>query len=83
MPDPREVFEHPGGHWDFLTTSADTDFEGQYFDRKEAGRVGQNGCVSSSTLTGVLEQVTECIWGKGSEDTVGEFVREKSRRFWA
>jgi hypothetical protein len=61
MPDPRDIFEHPVGHWDFLTVPDDTEFEGQYFDRKEAGRVGQNGCVSSSTLTGVLDQITECI----------------------
>jgi predicted HTH transcriptional regulator len=61
MPDPRDIFEHPVGHWDFLTAPDDTEFEGQYFDRKEAGRVGQNGCVSSSTLTGVLDQITECI----------------------
>lgn len=61
MPDPRDVFEHPAKHWDFLTASNDTEFEGQYFDRKEAGRAGQNGCVSSNTLTGVLDQITECI----------------------
>ena len=61
MPDPRDVFEHPVGHWNFLTASDDTEFEGQYFDRKEAGRVGQNGCVSSNDLTGVLRQISECI----------------------
>ncbi|HEY9902639.1 MAG TPA: RNA-binding domain-containing protein [Candidatus Sericytochromatia bacterium] len=61
MSDPREVFEHPGGHWNSITASVDTDFEGQYFDRKEAGRTGQNGCVSSNELTRVVEQITECI----------------------
>ncbi|MGL5059597.1 MAG: hypothetical protein ACRC62_06410, partial [Microcoleus sp.] len=61
MPDPREVFEHPVGHWDFLTASGDTQFEGQYFDRKEAGRVGQNGFVSKTDLNRVMEQITECI----------------------
>jgi hypothetical protein len=47
MPDPRAVFEHPEQHWDFLTASDDTEFEWQFFDRKEAGRVGENGLVSS------------------------------------
>lgn len=61
MPDPRDVFEHPAKHWNFLAASDDTEFEGQYFDRKEAGRVGQNGCVSSSQLSDVLNQITECI----------------------
>jgi predicted HTH transcriptional regulator len=61
MPDPRVVFEHPEQHWDFLTASDDTEFEGQFFDRKEAGRVGENGLVSSKKLDGVLEQITGCI----------------------
>jgi predicted HTH transcriptional regulator len=61
MSDPRAVFEHPKQHWDFLTASDDTEFEGQFFDRKEAGRVGENGLVSSKKLDGVLEQITGCI----------------------
>ena len=61
MPDPRDVFEHPVGHWNFLTAPEDTEFEGQYFDRKEAGRVGQNGCVSRTELNRVMVQITECI----------------------
>jgi hypothetical protein len=35
MPDPRVVFEHPEQHWDFLTASDDTEFEGQFFDRRD------------------------------------------------
>lgn len=61
MPDPREVFEYPDQHWSFLTAPADTDFEGQYFDRKEAGRVGVNSHVSSSDLKQVLKQIAECL----------------------
>jgi predicted HTH transcriptional regulator len=61
MADPRAVFEHPEQHWDFLTASDDTEFEGQFFDRKEAGRIGENGLVSSKKLDGVLEQITGCI----------------------
>ncbi|HEY9692436.1 MAG TPA: RNA-binding domain-containing protein [Oculatellaceae cyanobacterium] len=61
MTDPREVFEYPNQHWSFLTAPDDTDFEGQYFDRKEAGRVGQNGCVSSTEMNRVVDQLAECI----------------------
>jgi predicted HTH transcriptional regulator len=61
MPDPRTVFEHPEQHWAFLTASDDTEFEGQFFDRKEASRVGENGLVGSKKLDGVLEQITGCI----------------------
>ncbi|PSB26636.1 RNA-binding domain-containing protein [Stenomitos frigidus] len=61
MPDSREVFEHPIEHWDFLTASDDTEFEGQCLDRKEAGRVRQNDCISSKELDAVLEKITTCI----------------------
>ncbi|NEP58070.1 MAG: transcriptional regulator [Symploca sp. SIO2G7] len=61
MPDPREVFEHPMGHWDFLTVPDDTKFEGQYFDRKEAGRIGENGHLYKGDLKDVMKQITECI----------------------
>jgi len=58
MHNPREVFEYPEQHWEFLTALDDAEFEGQYFDRKEAGRVGQNG---KNDLTKVIEQIAECI----------------------
>jgi predicted HTH transcriptional regulator len=35
MPDSRAVFEHPEQHWDFLTASDDTEFEGQFFDQRD------------------------------------------------
>jgi predicted HTH transcriptional regulator len=58
MNDPREVFEYPEKYWEFLTASDDAKFEGQYFDRKEAGRVGSNG---KNDLAKVIQQITECI----------------------
>jgi len=61
MPNPRDVFEHPERHLNFLTASDDAKFEGQYFDRKEAGRAGQNGCVSRTELNRVMDQIVECI----------------------
>ena len=61
MPDPRDVFEHPSTHFEFLTAPSDEKFEGQYFDRKEAARVSQNGFVSRTAMKGLTEQITECI----------------------
>ena len=38
-PSPREIFDDPSPHWAFVTQPTDDDFEGQHFDRKEAGRL--------------------------------------------
>jgi predicted HTH transcriptional regulator len=61
MPKPKEVFDCPENYWEFLTASSDSDFEGQYFDRKEAGRPDQCGNVGNSQIQKVTEQITECI----------------------
>ena len=74
MPDPREVFEYPDQHWTFLTASADTNFEGQYFDRKEAGRVGQNGCLAKNELDRVLDQIAECISAFANKNIAGSLL---------
>lgn len=37
-PSPRQVFEDPQSAWAYLIQPTDDDFEGQHFDRKEAGR---------------------------------------------
>ncbi len=37
-PTPRQVYEDPLSAWSFLTQQKDDEFEGQNFDRKEAGR---------------------------------------------
>lgn len=74
MPDPREVFEYPNQHWSLLTAPTDTDFEGQYFDRKEAGRVGQNGCVSSREMDNVVDQIAECISAFANKNMSGSLL---------
>lgn len=61
MRSPREVFDNPQQHWDFLTASTDEDFEGQHFDRKEACRPDTNGLVKGSQVSGLASQITECI----------------------
>lgn len=63
MPNPYDVFSDPGSYLKFITAEKDDDFEGQNFDRKEAGRTGQNGLVSASDLKEIKNQIAECISG--------------------
>lgn len=71
MPNPKDVFDNYAQYWTFITSSSDDAFEGQYFDRKEAGRVGANGLVSPSTLNGIKEHITECISGFANANHAG------------
>ena len=57
IPSPKEVFENPSSHWDFLVQGSDDDFEGQHFDRKEAGRENIDG----KGLRTVRNQIVETI----------------------
>ena len=61
IPKSIEVFDNPGAYWDFITASRDVDFEGQHFDRKEAGRPDQAGNLSSSKLTELIEHARATI----------------------
>lgn len=56
-PSPREVFDNPSVYWDFLTQDSDDDFEGQHFDRKEAGR----GNVGRGALNDIRNRIKETI----------------------
>ena len=56
-PSPKEVFEAPSYHWDFLTQGSDDGFEGQHFDRKEAGR----GNADQRGLKNIRNRITETI----------------------
>ena len=47
---PQDVYDDPDGYWEFLTTPADRDFEGQLFDRKEGRRPRPDGGVSGSDI---------------------------------
>lgn len=61
MPTPREVFNNPSQYWAFLVVPVDKDFEGQHFDRKEAGRTDANGTVSNAQVGAVIDNIKECI----------------------
>jgi predicted HTH transcriptional regulator len=70
-PSPREVFDDPVAHWAFLTQSTDDDFEGQHFDRKEAGRLDAEGTVSRRSLDGVRDLVRKTLSAFGNSNKEG------------
>lgn len=61
MTTPYDVFNDPDNFITFITCVSDSDFEGQYFDRKEAGRALNGNPVSQSNLDGVISQIKECV----------------------
>jgi predicted HTH transcriptional regulator len=60
-PFPRQVFDDPQAAWDFLTQPTDDGFEGQHFDRKEAGRLKGGISLSKSDLEGVKELIIKTV----------------------
>ena len=60
-PTPRDVFDHPDRHWAFLTTARDEDFEGQHFDRKEAGLIDSGGGTSKSQMDSVRDEIVDTV----------------------
>jgi predicted HTH transcriptional regulator len=58
---PRQVFDDPHSAWAFLTQPNDDDFEGQHFDRKEAGRSVGGAGITKSALEGVKELVIKTV----------------------
>ncbi len=71
MPTPKEAFDNPGSCWAFLTASTDDEFEGQYFDRKEAGQSGRSTPMSSSEFRSVREIVIETVSAFANENRAG------------
>lgn len=71
MPEPKEVFDSPEKYWEFLTAKDDSTFEGQYFDRKEAGRLDECGNFSNSQIQKVTGQITECISAFANTNLLG------------
>lgn len=56
-PLPRSVFDDPQLHWSYLTQPTDDGFEGQHFDRKEAGKDLQPGTGLSRNAIGDLREL--------------------------
>ena len=60
-PKPKQVYDNPDAYWDFVTVTTDVDFEGQHFDRKEAGRLEADGTTHNAKLSGARDQIVECV----------------------
>ena len=60
-PSPRKVYDDPARHWAFLTQISDDHFEGQYFDRKEAGQRTSDARGLGNQLKQLREGITETI----------------------
>ncbi|MGE3876884.1 MAG: helix-turn-helix domain-containing protein, partial [Parvibaculaceae bacterium] len=58
---PKKVYDDPDAYWDFVTVPTDTTFEGQHFDRKEAGRTEADGTVHNAKLKNIRDQIEECV----------------------
>ena len=60
-PPPRAVYDDPAGHWAFLTQPSDDGFEGQHFERKEAGRRTSGATELTRRLKQLREGITETV----------------------
>ena len=70
-PSPRQVFDAPQTAWSYLIQPADDDFEGQHFDRKEAGRPQSNVAISKSSLEAVKELVIKTVSAFANSNSEG------------
>lgn len=61
MPDPRQMYTEPSAYWSLITAKSDTEFEGQHFDRKEAGHPLPSGRIDERDLKSLRQEVTECV----------------------
>jgi hypothetical protein len=70
-PSPRQVFDAPQDAWPYLVQPTDDDFEGQHFDRKEAGRPQSNTLISKSALDAVKELVIKTVSAFANSNSEG------------
>lgn len=63
VPDFRLVFRDPNAHVDFLLTDNDDHFEGQHFDRKQAGELDTSGSFRKQALDGLKDHIDKTISG--------------------
>lgn len=70
-PSPRLVFDDPKSAWAFLTQPNDDTFEGQHFDRKEAGRLQDGAALTPSALGAVRDLVIKTVSAFANSNTEG------------
>ena len=70
-PSPRTVYDEPERYWTFLTQSSDDDFEGQHFDRKEAGQSTSDAKGLENQLRKLRTGIAETISGFANSNVEG------------
>jgi hypothetical protein len=60
-PSAKKVFDDPASHWAFLTQDSDNDFEGQHFDRKEAGQASADTAALKIQVRSVRDDIRETL----------------------
>lgn len=58
---PRQVFDNPDDHWAFLTTQSDDHFEGQHFERKQAGRLSADPRDQKKAVKELLQEIKRTV----------------------
>ena len=70
MTDPKELFDNPDQHWQFLTSPTDSSCEGQYFDREAL----PPGIVSKSQYQSLIEEITATVSAFSNQNRRGGLV---------
>ena len=71
IPSPKEVFNNPGDHWEFLTQTSDDGFEGQHYERKEAGQKNVDAATLTRQLRNVRDEIRSTISAFANSNTEG------------
>ncbi|WP_170944010.1 RNA-binding domain-containing protein [Leptolyngbya sp. BC1307] len=58
---PREVFDDPHSAWHFITHPTDDGFEGQHFDRKQAGNIQGDGSTSKNSIEELRKTIVKTV----------------------
>ena len=61
MPSPIEIYSEPEKYLALITAASDDQIEGQYFDRKQAGWIDENGQAGRSSINKLKDQLVECV----------------------
>ena len=73
-PSPKEVFADPAAHWAFVTQGSASGFEGQHFDRKEAGQTGVDAATLNRQVDGIRNHVKETVSAFANKNAEGGFL---------
>ena len=70
-PSPKEVSADPAAHWAFVMQGSASGFEGQHFDRKEAGQTGVDAATLNRQVDGIRNHVKETVSAFANKNAEG------------